>query len=167
PFGAEIDKDTPNGVALRQRISDAIYAEQMDREYATDGMIFGYRYEGSPVIWPDGTPEPKHEVMKYEPTARPGHRAPHIWLDPDTSILDLFGPKFVLLRFGEGDTAPLEQAAADVGMPLAVHTIEDEAARALYEQKFVLVRPDGHVAWRADACPEDAKSIIDRVRGAA
>jgi hypothetical protein len=29
----------------------------------------------------------------------------------------------------------------------------------------VLVRPDGHVAWRADAEPADADAIIDRVRG--
>jgi hypothetical protein len=27
------------------------------------------------------------------------------------------------------------------------------------------VRPDGHVAWRADAEPADAHAIIDRVRG--
>jgi len=31
----------------------------------------------------------------------------------------------------------------------------------------VLVRPDGHVAWRADAEPEDARAVIDIVRGEA
>jgi hypothetical protein len=34
-----------------------------------------------------------------------------------------------------------------------------------YERRLVLVRPDGHVAWRADAEPADAHAIIDRVRG--
>jgi hypothetical protein len=29
------------------------------------------------------------------------------------------------------------------------------------------VRPDGHVAWRADTVPTDATALIDRVRGAA
>jgi hypothetical protein len=29
----------------------------------------------------------------------------------------------------------------------------------------VLVRPDGHVAWRADAEPADAGALIDMVRG--
>ena len=38
---------------------------------------------------------------------------------------------------------------------------------ALYERRLVLVRPDGHVAWRADALPEDAGRIVDVVRGAA
>ena len=31
----------------------------------------------------------------------------------------------------------------------------------------VLVRPDGHVAWRGDRIPEDALCVIDVVRGAA
>jgi hypothetical protein len=29
-----------------------------------------------------------------------------------------------------------------------------------------LVRPDGHVAWRADAEPQEARAVIDVVRGA-
>jgi hypothetical protein len=29
----------------------------------------------------------------------------------------------------------------------------------------VLVRPDGHVAWRGDKTPLDAATVIDRVRG--
>jgi Aromatic-ring hydroxylase, C-terminal len=39
-------------------------------------------------------------------------------------------------------------------------------AAALYERKLVLVRPDGHVAWRGDAPPADPLAMIDRVRGA-
>ena len=38
--------------------------------------------------------------------------------------------------------------------------------RCTSERKLVLVRPDGHVAWREDACPDDASVLIDRVRGA-
>jgi len=30
----------------------------------------------------------------------------------------------------------------------------------------VLVRPDGHVAWRADAEPQDPLQLIEIVRGA-
>jgi hypothetical protein len=32
---------------------------------------------------------------------------------------------------------------------------------------MVLVRPDGHVAWRGDRLDDDARRIVDRVRGAA
>jgi hypothetical protein len=45
--------------------------------------------------------------------------------------------------------------------------IADEALTTLYGKRLVLVRPDGHVAWRGDACPADAAAVIDRVRGAA
>jgi hypothetical protein len=29
----------------------------------------------------------------------------------------------------------------------------------------VLVRPDGHVAWRGDALPSDAERVVDQVTG--
>jgi hypothetical protein len=38
--------------------------------------------------------------------------------------------------------------------------------RELYERPLVLVRPDGHVAWRGDSLLGNAAEIIDRVRGA-
>ncbi|MGZ3283669.1 MAG: aromatic-ring hydroxylase C-terminal domain-containing protein [Xanthobacteraceae bacterium] len=31
----------------------------------------------------------------------------------------------------------------------------------------MLVRPDGHVAWRGDGMPDDPFAVVDRVRGAA
>jgi hypothetical protein len=30
---------------------------------------------------------------------------------------------------------------------------------------MVLVRPDGHVAWRGDDLPKDCQALIDRIRG--
>jgi hypothetical protein len=45
--------------------------------------------------------------------------------------------------------------------------VDEPEAAALYERKLVLVRPDGHVAWRGDTPPVDAHALIDRVRGAA
>ena len=51
-------------------------------------------------------------------------------------------------------------------MPLRVEGIDEPDVNAVYEKKLVLVRPDGHVAWRGDALPADALKLIDIVRGA-
>ena len=103
----------------------------------------------------------------YEQTARPGSRAPHCWLADGRSTLDLFGAGFVLLRFADAETAGIETAAADAGMPLETVDIRDADIAAAYDAALVLVRPDGHVAWRGDAPPGDAAAVIERVRGAA
>jgi hypothetical protein len=36
-----------------------------------------------------------------------------------------------------------------------------------YERPLVLVRPDGHVAWRGDVAPADPAALVARIRGAA
>ena len=69
------------------------------------------------------------------------------------------------IYFG-ADAAPFEAACARKGVPLVVERIADRKIAALYERRLVLVRPDGHVAWRGDAVREP-EQIIDRVRGAA
>jgi hypothetical protein len=45
--------------------------------------------------------------------------------------------------------------------------VEHAAIGALYERRLVLVRPDGHVAWRGDILPDDAHSLIDAISGKA
>ena len=40
-------------------------------------------------------------------------------------------------------------------MPLDVVDVDQPEAAALYARSLVLVRPDGHVAWRGDALPGD------------
>ena len=73
---------------------------------------------------------------------------------------------FVLLKFSDLPTNGIERAAASRGVPLKVHRIEHYEAAALYGCALVLVRPDGHVAWRGDSLPNNAIVVIDTVRGA-
>ena len=84
------------------------------------------------------------------------------------STLDLYGKGFVLLRFG--DDAPsgngIVRAFAAAGVPLRLEMLTSPEVRKLYERALVLVRPDGHVAWRADQEPADASALADCVRGA-
>lgn len=159
---------TPEGDRLRAEIGGPLERSQR-RMVLTDGVALGYRYDPSPICWPDGTPAPPDDTFAYAPTARPGSRAPHGWLPDGRSTLDLFGFGFVLLRLGADppDGAPLEAAAAARAVPLEVIAVADAGIRALYECDLALVRPDGHVAWRGDALPADPAALIDRVRGAA
>jgi hypothetical protein len=53
-----------------------------------------------------------------------------------------------------------------MGLPLKVVNITEPKVRDIYERDLVLVRPDGHVAWRGDASPTSANDVIDKVRGA-
>jgi len=130
------------------------------------GVHLGYIYDPSPIVVPDGSPKPQDDTHGYVPTTYPGARAPHVWLRTDFSIIDLFGNGFVLLTFRDIDTRAMEDAARERQVPLAVHDIVSPEAAKLYEAPLVLVRPDGHVAWRGHSLPESCLEIIDTVRGA-
>ena len=58
------------------------------------------------------------------------------------------------------------EAAKLRGVPLKDIHVSDPTLCALYEHRLVLVRPDGHVAWRSDDMPSDPLAVIDCVRGA-
>jgi 2-polyprenyl-6-methoxyphenol hydroxylase-like FAD-dependent oxidoreductase len=159
---------SPQGAATREKVGRE-FSETMRREWHTLGIHLGYRYEGSPICCPDGSAAPDDNPRVYLPTARPGHRAPHAWLADGRSTLDLFGRGFTLLGFGAAaaQARPLLDAAKQRKLPLSFAAIADPHAAELYQRRFVLVRPDGHVAWRGDHIPEDALCVIDVVRGAA
>ncbi|HXE29565.1 MAG TPA: FAD-dependent monooxygenase [Stellaceae bacterium] len=174
PCGPEIDKDTPEGDALRKRWAEVFYAtNHANMPMFTENLRLGFCYDPSPIVISDGSPAISVETKQFVPSARPGTRAPHAWLPPDPeengrSILDLFGKGFVLLRLGAAPplVADIAAAAETRHMPLTIVDLADEKIVALYERRLVLVRPDGHVAWRADAPPADALALIDKVRGA-
>jgi 2-polyprenyl-6-methoxyphenol hydroxylase-like FAD-dependent oxidoreductase len=148
------------------------YTAMMRPEWFTIGIHLGYRYDPSPICVDDGSPAPVDEVMTYEQTARPGSRAPHVWLADGSSTLDLFGRTFVLLRIAADtetnrtEVGDLIRAAAAAGMPLRLVDVDDPNVAAAYGKALVLVRPDGHVAWRADHVPSDPGAIVDTIRGA-
>ncbi|HEY3919730.1 MAG TPA: FAD-dependent monooxygenase [Stellaceae bacterium] len=174
PTGPAIDQETAEGAALREAWAKAFYAtNHANMPMFTENLRLGYCYDPSPVIVSDGSPAIPVETKQFVPSARPGTRAPHAWLDaPESekrrSILDLFGKAFVLLRVGAAPPsgADIAAAAETRRVPLVVVDLADDKIAALYERALVLVRPDGHVAWRSDAPPADALALIDQVRGA-
>jgi len=168
PFSPKIEEDSDEGGQLREKARAAILRTRA-KEFRHDsaGIELGYRYEDSPICVQDGTPAPPLDHGLYVASTWPGVRAPHAWLKNGRSTLDLFGKAFMLLHFGDRVGGnPLAQAAQRIGMPLETIAIADSGVREIYERDFVLVRPDGHVAWRAGEMPDNADAIIDKVRGA-
>ncbi|MBU6377464.1 MAG: FAD-dependent oxidoreductase [Gammaproteobacteria bacterium] len=170
--------ETPEGIHEASAEADlargalARKIKWLARQFNSAGTHLGYRYVDSPIIVADGTPEPPDDPSQLVPSSWPGVRAPHAWLHDGRSTLDLLGRDFVLLRFGSpqaADTALLEQARA-LGMPMSLIDLRDDDATEgslarLYERRLVLVRPDGHVAWRGESLPDDISTLLDRVRG--
>ena len=167
PFSPKIEEDSEEGRDLREKARAAIIRiRAKEFQYDSAGIELGYRYENSPICVADGTSAPPLDHGLYVPSSWPGARAPHVWLKDGRSTLDLFGKGFVLLAFADAVAASFMDAANRVGMPLKIIRLDDEKVRETYERNFVLVRPDGHVAWRGDAIPGHVVGIIEKVRGA-
>jgi 2-polyprenyl-6-methoxyphenol hydroxylase-like FAD-dependent oxidoreductase len=143
------------------------FADIIRPEWFTIGIHLGYRYDHSPiVVSEDGTP-PTLEVASYQQSTWPGGRAPHVWLEDGSSTLDAFGDGFTLVRLGlRSPTAEdFIAAAEELGVPLKVVDWQQPDVVAIYERKLVLVRPDGHVAWRSDETPDDPRIVLETVSG--
>ena len=164
--GDALDESTPEGD--RQREQFAARNVELRRFSVGEHVKTLYGYENSPVCVSDGSASLPEEPAVSDQSARPGSRAPHAWLADGRSTLDLFGRGFVLLRLGDAapDASALVGAAKSRGVPLAVVTLPDPTVARLYERRLVLVRPDGHVAWRGDDLAGDPFAVVDRVRGA-
>ena len=167
PRGQPFDEDGPAGEAARAAFRAEFARLAASGElYISEHVKNGYSYEASPICVADGTAPIVPTGIDYVPNARPGARAPHIWLADGRSLLDLFGAGFVLLRFDRAVAVDaLRDAAGAREIPLAVHDIAEPGAAALYGAALALVRPDGHVAWRGDAPPADADALWRRVTG--
>jgi len=146
----EIEDDSEAGDEAR-RTAGAYLAQHARAEFNIPGITFGGRYDGSPVIVSDGSLPPPDAANLYVPSACPGGRAPHAWLEDDASLYDRFGFEWTLLQFGDGASADrLKQAARAWGADLS-HVRLPAALRDLYEADLALIRPDQIVAWRGNA----------------
>lgn len=130
------------------------------------GLIFGASYRSAAVI-PDGSDPTLVDdpITQYVPSARPGSRAPHVWLERGgeaMSTIDLLGRNFVLLTGSQGAAwaEVATQLAAQRELSFDAHIIGDGgaisdpgdawlSAYGIEPDGAVLVRPDGYVAWRS------------------
>ena len=160
-----IESDSPQAAAHRQALAD--YFAANTGEHESYGVEMGYRYHSAVVAREgDGDDIAVADVAGYVPTTAPGARAPHVRLADGTSLVDAYRNAFTLVSFiGREVAEGLSAAAAETGVPLEILEIDDVNARRIYERDLVLVRPDGHVAWRGDQLPQDVRALLSTVTG--
>jgi FAD-dependent monooxygenase len=166
-----VDEDTDKGEETRRRVKR--HYQEHDGENKDFGIEMGYRYK-SHVIIPDAkemdTTEPSWTPSTYTPTTWPGSRPPHVFLSDGRAIFDEFGQDWTLVTFDGASRAHehFRTAAARLSVPMKILSLPQEPlARKLYERNLVLVRPDQHVAWRADVLEsgDEAEHILQVVTG--
>lgn len=146
------------------------------REFLNEqGLIFGASYESNAVI-PDGTPPivVADPTTEYVPSARPGSRAPHVWLqrgEERLSTIDLFRAHFTLLAGKDGSAwiDAARQIAWPSWPPLLAYRIGHDltdpdgnwhTVYGVQPDGAVLVRPDGYVAWRSASAARDPQRVL-------
>lgn len=156
---------------LRKRIADAIPGQL--EHFVSTGLEFGYAYTSGLVV-PEASPQPRigAGVVDYQPTTWPGARLPHVPVQRDgvtMPLIDLVDKrKFTLIvHDAEAWTRALSQAAdstrhhLSIALATACPASDPQAPVRHLEvgqHGAILVRPDGHVAWRTLT---DAASSID------
>ncbi len=78
-----IEQDGPQADAERTELGEK-FVSLTRAEWDSWGVQFGYRYDPSPIVVPDGTEAPPDDPLIYVPTARPGSRAPHAGSRPES-----------------------------------------------------------------------------------
>ena len=153
----------PEGDARRAELARKI-EELGNAENESWGVEYGYRYDGSPVIAHEDN-APAVDPLTYRANTVPGARLPHVFLADGEPIHDKLGLFFTLVVLDGTDTAAMEQAATDAGVPVEILRLGRPDLRGIYERNLVLVRPDQHVAWRGDQLPDDCRELLALVTG--
>ena len=159
-YKPDIRDKTPEGEATRANLARIADVEQR-KSNEMIGAELGYRYEKSPIIWPEPGEGPAANFMKYEPTSWPGARLPHVWLSDGHALHDRIGGGYTLLRFAgaTADSAALARAFVAYNAPFTVLDIDDCRPRDVYGYDLLLLRPDLHVVWRGNRPPDDPVAL--------
>jgi 2,4-dichlorophenol 6-monooxygenase len=175
----ELFADTEDGRRRRVRLHEMFHTLRL--EYGAADVELGYHYAESPAVVADGTPEPPIDPYghNYIQSTRPGSRLPHAWLDRygrEVSTHGLLTPgAFLLLTGSDGDQwlQAAESAERNLGIKISAHRIGGRselrdrdgswpALRGHDDDGVVLVRPDGHVAYRSVRMPGDPALELER-----
>jgi 2,4-dichlorophenol 6-monooxygenase len=170
--------DTEDGRRRFARLQEVFRTLRL--EYGAADIELGFQYDHSPAVVPDGSHAPPSDPYGHQhvQTARPGHRLPHAWLDrfgQTVGTHDLLRVgAFLLLAGADGDAwcDAGDALQRELGLPIephcvgAPHALRDRddvwhAVRGHGPDGAILVRPDGHVAYRCSHRPDDPRAALE------
>ncbi len=133
------------------------------------GRGLGFFYEHGAII-PDGSVPPVSDSRFYSPTDRPGSRFPHFWVDALSTVssIDWFDSMMTLI-VGPSDEVWLDagqRVAERLNITLQLKRLREtnrEDGLGMGPRGAVLVRPDGHVAWRVAWPDSNAEELLSLV----
>lgn len=131
----------------------------------------GYKYSKGALLPQPGDDKDETEDP-FSPTVQAGARLPHLEIEAvsGTSSLDLIKQRFVILTVDTG--SPWLKAARLQRIPVDAYAIassgsdvKDVTGKAgevlrLKDGEALLVRPDAHIAWRAEARDSDHSGTL-------
>ena len=159
-----VEDSGPEGNQIRKDLGNRFMSE-LAEEYKCIGIQLGSQYLSSPLIADDGSDPPNDDPYVFLPSAFPGCRAPHVWMEDGSALFVHFGKWFTLLRFDR--KTPVEKfefAASALCIPLKLLTVP-KFIQNMYQAKLVLIRPDQYVAWRGDNSFSNPENLLRRVSG--
>ena len=171
-------EDCADSTSRRHRITQ-VFGESTN-EFRLHNIEFGYRYESTAVI-SDGAPiaEPLDDQRLYQPSTTPGAPLPHAWVERAGERVALrtlvHRGHFVLIAGEDGHdwVEAAEKAAIRKGIALNtarvgmgdVDLVDIRFAwlknRGISRTGAVLVRPDGHLAFRSPHSVDDPLAVLD------
>ncbi|MGW2938300.1 FAD-dependent monooxygenase [Streptomyces sp. NPDC001156] len=170
-------EDGPGAAERRHALSQWLGNRTL--EYHQLNTDYGYAYDSAAIVG-DGTPAPVpvDDIRLYQPSTRPGHPMPHAWVERACDRVALreliHGGHFALIAGEDGqdwveaatkiaDQRKLPLRAARVGLG-TVDFVDIRLAwlkqREISDTGAVLVRPDGHVAFRSIASVDDPVAVL-------
>ncbi|MEO8668026.1 MAG: FAD-dependent monooxygenase [Bauldia sp.] len=173
------DAEGSAGAAARQAFDGAIAGQVA--HYRFTGLDLGFTYESGAFV-ADGSakPEAADAVVDYRPTTWPSARLPHFWVEKEgarLSIHDVIAEPVLTLLTHESGEGRWRSAITGIPAKLAAQVrclaigaganadLVDATGAWLTlsetaESGAVLVRPDGHVAWRSHSLPPAPEQVL-------
>jgi 2,4-dichlorophenol 6-monooxygenase len=148
----------------------AALAQAIDNQKAhfqiSFGAQLGFRYEKGAII-PDGSIAPPDLPEVYVPVGRPGSRLPHFQMPSGESIHTILSRDSFTVLSANHDWIAAAKAACGQA---PIYTILLSSTDAQYldllgigHEGALLVRPDGHVGWRAKNTASASSALITHV----